>query len=287
MMAATAPIEPLSEETFNLFRSLIYSKTGINMREAKQILLSNRLRKRIVALDLAGYTEYYHYLVSEKGSEQELARFIDAVSTNETYFYRETNHFSALENTILPELLADRRTVRIWSAGCSTGEEPYSLRIVFEEGRGRLWSMEAQAVIVATDISQEVIAKARKGLYGERSLRFVPDHIRRRYFVKQENGTSGVSAQLRKGVDFRVHNLLQDEPPERKFELIFCRNVMIYFDKATQRKLADESFARALDPQGYLCIGHSESLTGTSQRFRYVPGFKAPVYRRIEEDSLR
>jgi chemotaxis protein methyltransferase CheR len=287
MMAAGALIEPLNEETFNLFRSLIYTKTGINMRETKQILLSNRLRKRIVALGLSSYGEYYRYLVSGKGGEQELALFIDAVSTNETYFYRETNHFSALENTILPEMLARRRTVRIWSAGCSTGEEPYTLRIVFEEGKGRFWPKEAQALIVATDISQEVITKAQEGDYGERALRFVPEQIRGRYFRKQGNGTWCVSPELRKGVEFRVHNLLQDEPPERKFDLIFCRNVMIYFDKATQRRLADENFARALDPQGYLCIGHSESLTGTSQRFRYVPGLKAPVYRKIEEESLR
>jgi chemotaxis protein methyltransferase CheR len=285
MMPVGALIEPLSEETFTLFRSLIYAKTGINMRETKQILLSNRLRKRIVELRLSGYSEYYSYLMSERGGKRELARFIDAVSTNETYFYRESNHFSVLENSILSELIARRPMVRIWSAGCSTGEEAYTLRMVFQAGKGHLWPAESQAEIIATDISHEVIARAREGIYGERSLRSLPEHMRLRYFERRGDGNWRVSQELRQGVEFRVHNLLQEEPPERHFELIFCRNVMIYFDKATQRRLVDERFAEVLDAQGYLCIGHSESLTGTSRRFRYVRGLKAPVYRKIEEST--
>ncbi len=276
-------IEPLTETTFNLFRKLIYEKTGISMRETKQVLVSNRLRKRIVTLGLSGYADYYRFLTESRSREQELAHFIDAVSTNETYFFREMNHFSALEQTILPKLFAGRRTLVVWSAGCSTGEEAYTLRIVLQEGQRRLW--HGQARILATDISRQVIDKAREGIYGERSLRFVPEEIRTRYFRPLGNRTWRVNGELTEGVEFRVHNLLQDKPPERKFDLIFCRNVMIYFDKATQMKLVDEQFADVLDPQGYLCIGHSESLSGISLRFRYLRGLKAPVYQKREEGS--
>jgi chemotaxis protein methyltransferase CheR len=269
-------LQPLSEATFNAFRKLIYEKTNINMRESKHILVANRLRRRVLAMNLGGYEEYYRYLTEGPDREEELANFIDAVSTNETYFYRESNHLDALRETILPRLFASRKRLRIWSAGCSTGEEPYTLRILLEEGRGRLWDGEAE--IVATDISHEVIHKAQQGVYGQRSLRLVPPEILQRYFTPAGEGSYQLRQALRRTVEFRVHNLLQDPPPLRSADIIFCRNVMIYFDKATQRRLADECFAPVLDSKGYLCIGHSESLSGCSERFHYQRGLKAPVY---------
>jgi chemotaxis protein methyltransferase CheR len=274
-------IKPLSKQTFNRFRKLIYEKTNINMRESKHILVSNRLRKRIVALGLAGYDEYYRYLTEGDGHVQEMIHFIDAVSTNETYFFREMNHFTALKEAILPGLFRSKKRIRIWSAGCSTGEEPYTLRILLDEGKDILWQGEAQ--IIATDISKEVIEKAREGIYRHRSVRFVPEQILKLYFTRSRNDFLQVTEELRNGVDFRVHNLLKDEPPAKSFDLIFCRNVMIYFDKPTQRRLVDEYFAEVLDPNGYLCIGHSESLTGTSLRLRYLREHKAPVYQKIRE----
>lgn len=274
-------LPPLSSETFERFRSLIYELTNINMRESKHILIANRLRKRVVALHLSGYDEYYRYLTEDGGRRAEIGHFVDAVSTNETYFFREMNHFVALKENFLPELLRRKRRIRLWSAGCSTGEEPYTLRIVIEEARGE--GCEAQ--ILATDISGEVIARAREGLYRERSIRFVPPEILRRWFEPRADGSYQVKGQLREGVEFRVHNLLKEEPPGASFDLIFCRNVMIYFDKATQRRLVDEYFAKVLDPSGYLCIGHSESLTGTSERFRYLRGLKAPTYQLLGERS--
>jgi chemotaxis protein methyltransferase CheR len=284
-MALGIMLEPLRAETFNGFRGLIYEQTGISLRESKRIMLSNRLRRRIVALGLSGYSEYYDYLLSVKGRENELAHFIDAVTTNETYFFREKNHFKLLADTILPALLQRRRMLRIWSAGCSTGEEAYTLRIIFEEGRGRLWPREAQAGIIATDISRKVIAGAREGIYNERSLRFVPEQIRSRYFTANDNGFWRVSREIRQGVEFRVHNLLHEEPPEGPFDVIFCRNVLIYFDKDTQRKVVDGRFAAALAPRGHLFIGHSESLSGTCRCFRYVRGQGAPVYVKVAEGS--
>jgi chemotaxis protein methyltransferase CheR len=269
-------LQPLSEATFNAFRKLIYEKTNINMRESKNILVANRLRRRVLAMNLPGYEDYYRYLTESPDREEELANFIDAVSTNETYFYRESNHLDALRETILPRLFGFKRRLRIWSAGCSTGEEPYTLRILLEEGKGSLWDGEAE--ILATDISREVIQKAELGVYGPRSLRLVPPAVLARYFRPEGDGAYRVQQSLRDAVEFRVHNLLQEPPPLRSVDIIFCRNVMIYFDKTTQRRLADEYFARVLDPRGYLCIGHSESLSGSSERFRYQRGLKAPVY---------
>jgi len=270
-------LPPLSEATFNAFRKLIYEKTNINMRESKHILVANRLRRRVLAMNLQGYEEYYRYLTESPGGGQELANFIDAVSTNETYFYREPNHLEALRQTILPELFAFRKRLRIWSAGCSSGEEPYTLRILLELGRGRLWDGEAE--ILATDISREMIQKAQQGVYGPRSLRLVPPEVLARFFTPVGDGCHQVQPLLRDAVEFRTHNLLQEPPPLSRVDVIFCRNVMIYFDKATQRRLADEYFAKVLDPRGYLCIGHSESLSGSSERFHYQKGLKAPVYK--------
>jgi chemotaxis protein methyltransferase CheR len=276
-------IEPLSVKTFNRFRALIYEKTNINMRECKLILVSNRLRKRILALGLKGYDEYLHLLTEEPSGASELANFIDAVSTNETYFYREENHLVALRETILPQLFARKKRLRIWSAGCSTGEEPYTLRILIEQGQVSLWSGEAE--IIATDISQEAIRRAQEGVYGPRSLRLVPSAVLQRFFSPLPSGGYRIADRLRAKVDFRVHNLLKDAPPARNLDVIFCRNVMIYFDKPTQSRLTDGYFAEALDPQGFLCIGHSESLSGTSLRFRFLRELKAPVYQLAKEQG--
>jgi chemotaxis protein methyltransferase CheR len=275
-----AGIEPLSQETFHRFRRLIYETTNINMKESKYILICNRLRKRVLALNFRGYDEYYRYLTEGEGREKELGHFIDAVSTNETYFFREINHFVALRNPILPQLFSRKKRIRVWSAGCSTGEEPYTLRIVIDECRE---SLGGEAEIIATDISGEVIEKAREGIFKKRSLRFVPDEVLQHYFVPIDGDSYRVCEGLRQGVTFRVHNLLKAEPPEKCFDLIFCRNVMIYFDKDTQRRLVDEHFARALDQHGYLCIGHSESLTGTSSKFRFLKGLTAPIYQKERE----
>ena len=277
----TPTIEPLSNETFQRFCKLIYEKTNIRMRESKQVLVSNRLRRRIVALNLKGYDEYYHYLTRGENRAQEIVHFIDAVSTNETYFFREYNHFDALLNLVLPDLNQRKRRLRFWCAGCSTGEEPYTLRIVLEEARAarRVGDVE----ILATDISHQVIDRAREGEYGERAVRMVPADLMKRHFIEESEGCFRVSRAVQEGVEFRVHNLLGDQPPTGPFDLIFCRNVMIYFDKPTQRRLVDDCFARVLDPKGYLFVGHSESLSGTSQKFRYLREVKAPVYQRKEE----
>jgi len=281
MINQVTSLRPLSQKTFERFRKLIYQKTNIHMRDSKHILVSNRLRKRLVALGLGSYEEYYRYLTEDDRREEEMPNFIAAVSTNETYFFRETSHFDALRESILPDLFRRKKRLRIWSAGCSSGEEPYTLRIVLDQGAGVLWDGEAE--IIATDISCEMIRQAREGLYLDRAIRFVPPAVLHSCFVPEGSGFWRLKENLRRGVEFRVHNMLSDTPPERSFDIVFCRNVMIYFDKETQRRLVDERFGAVLPPGGYLCIGHSESLTGISVRFRYQRGFKAPIYLRIGE----
>ncbi len=279
-------IEPLSRETFELFRALIMEKTSINMREGKLILVSNRLRKRLLALKLSSYEEYYRLLTGCPEGEGELQRFIDAVSTNETYFYREFNHLLVMRDQILPQLLPRTNCLRIWSAGCSTGEEPYTIKIALQQFLPSSW--KGSVNITATDINQEVVQRAQEGIYRERSLRLVPPAVRAGCFRALGDGAYQVDDAIKEDVRFRVHNLLAEEPPGRDFHFIFCRNVMIYFNKDTQKRLVDGCFARALQPEGYLFIGHSESLSGTSERFLFLRGWKAPVYRlagaQAEED---
>lgn len=284
-MSATLPslgLPVISEATFNDFRALIREKSGIHMRDGKQILISNRLRRRLAALHLSSFEEYYRLLVSGKAGEEELHNFIDAVSTNETYFFREMNHFTVLRRVVLPEILQRRNRVRIWSAGCSTGEEVYTLRIVVDEILVDTGRSDAEVSIVGTDISTAAIAKAREAVYTDRALRLVPAATGERFFIPAGGGARQVREEVRSRVDFRIHNLFKDAPPGHPFDIIFCRNVMIYFSKETQAVLVDGIFAGALDPQGYLFIGHSESVSGFSRRFRYAAALKAPVYRLVE-----
>jgi chemotaxis protein methyltransferase CheR len=234
-----------------------------------------------VQLKLASYEAYYDLLTAARCSLEETAHFIDAVSTNETYFFREGNHFTALTATILPELFRLNRKVRIWSAGCSTGEEVYTLRIVADQAARSAGVPEPE--IVGTDISTTVIGRARDGIYRDRALRLVPSELMNRYFVPAEKDAFQVSAETRARVDFRVHNLFTDPPPWDRVNIIFCRNVMIYFDKPTQTKLVDGIFARAIHPDGYLFIGHSESLSGFTKCFTYASDLKAPIYRRKKD----
>jgi chemotaxis protein methyltransferase CheR len=274
-------VPALSEKTFNAFRELIYRETGIYMRENKRILVSNRLRKRIVALGIGSYDEYYEYLTGKGGAARELPHFIDAVSTNETYFFRGDNHFEALATVILPEIYPKRSSLRIWSAGCSTGEEPYTISIIVQETIPPNWGGTVE--IVATDINTEVIKRAREGIYRGRTLKFVPLALIDRYFNPRGDGTYQVGEETRRFVRFSVHNLLREEPPGYGFDILFCRNVMIYFDRDTQKRLVDEVFSPVLKKDGYLLIGHSESLIGKSVRFKYAHILKAPIYRRKDD----
>ncbi|HEB30960.1 MAG TPA: methyltransferase domain-containing protein [Spirochaetes bacterium] len=263
----------ISDPLFKKLRDFIYVRTGISMKPHKKVLIANRLRKRVRNLGLSSYDEYYNYLIENEAIE--LENFIDSVSTNETFFFRGKDHFDVLSQFLLPELFRKKDRINIWSAACSSGEEPYTLRIIINDiisslGRG-------VAKIIATDISHEIIEKAKTGIYKNYSTRFVPSATLKRYFQK-EGEVYKLKEAVKKGVQFKVQNLLHDRPPDNNFDIIFCRNVMIYFDRKTKQRIADDVFAEVLQPDGYLFIGHSESLNYVSSRFKYVRKLNAPVY---------
>jgi len=271
-------INELSIETYSMFKNLIYRETGISMGDSKRILVSNRLRKRLLTLGLTSYEEYYNFLVKKGYESNEIIRFIDAVSTNETYFYRGDNQFQALEEIIFPELFKKRKKIYIWSAGCSTGEEPYTIQMVFSKTSDK-YDWRGYNEIYATDLSNEVIEKAKRAVYSGRTLNLLPDEFKTKYFDMIDDDVYRVKEEIRKKVVFKSHNLLKQSPPHSQFDIIFCRNVMIYFDRETQKYLVDNVFARVLAKDGYLFIGHSESLIGKSENFQYAHIMRSPIYK--------
>ena len=256
----------LSAKTYRTLADLVYHHSRICLGPDKQPMLANRLRKRLRALELVSYDDYCAVLQSRQGPE-EIQHFVDLISTNHTRFFREPEHFTFLTGRILPELLpqltAKGSSLRVWSAAGSSGQEPYSLAIMLAE-------FFRQTVLVdwrveASDISHRMLAEAQRGIYSLDSRHALPPELLKRYFqrgVDTQNGTCRVKADLRKRVRFQRINLFQAEyPVARDQHVIFCRNVMIYFDPASRATLVHK-LTRQLAPGGFLLIGHSESLMG-------------------------
>jgi chemotaxis protein methyltransferase CheR len=265
----------VSPDRFERLRELVYEHCGINLHQGKQELVRARIAKQ---LRVGGYPSADSYLdsVMADPDSEAFRELIDSLSTNLTSFFRESTHFDFLSQTFLPDLLTRRaaqsgRRVRAWSAGCSTGEEPYSMAITLAEalgGRGGGWD----ARILATDISRRVLQQAQEGIYSSGRVGTVPPQIRSRYFnpTRQDGQTTyEVAPALRDLVRFNYLNLMEPWPFTGPFDFIFCRNVMIYFDKPTQQRLVNR-FYEVLASGGLLFTGHSESLTGVSHPFRYV-----------------
>jgi chemotaxis protein methyltransferase CheR len=273
----------LSVRDFNQFRALVYEKCGINLGEGKIDLVRARLSKRLRQIGMNSFREYYR-LVTEDASGTELVCLMDAISTNLTSFFREKKHFDFMTGHILPDTLRIRqsapgidREFRVWSAGCSSGEEPYSISITLNEfsesNPGFRFS------ILASDISTKVLDKAIAGVYDYDRLAGMPTAVRNRFFLKGNGKMDGlvkVKPILRNPVTFRRVNLMEPFPFNEHFDLIFCRNVMIYFDKPTQEKLVSKYYG-SLKPGGYLFIGHSESLMGIKHSFQYI---QPTIYRK-------
>ncbi len=262
----------LTEAQFKQISRLVKDLCGINLHGGKKQLVRARLAKRLRQLGIPTFKQYLDYVRREGGGD-ELTAMLDALSTNKTSFFREPAHFDYLVETIVPRLLdrdkKDRR-LRIWSAGCSSGEEPYTIAIHLFEAVPDLENWDAR--ILATDISTKVLEAAREGIYNKHRLADVPGLLRSKYFTCIEARPERqyqVKDPLRELVRFARLNLMDPWPMRGPFEVIFCRNVMIYFDKPTQTELI-ERFFDILAPGGTLFIGHSESLTGVKHRFRYV-----------------
>ncbi len=275
---ATTPV--LSPETYEFIAGLVYEHSRISLGSNKQALVSGRLAKRLRQLGLETYEEYCDLLESGKRPD-ELSVLVDFISTNHTHFFREAQHLDFLRDRVLPEwmpkLAARREPLRVWSAACSSGEEPYSIAIVLAEHvrlRGHCaWKIEA------SDISTRILDHARKGVYPAERVTLPQPDLHARYFQKGVGASSGhyrVKDALRSQVTFHQLNLLQAQYPVAPAQhVIFCRNVMIYFDQTTQKELVDK-LVRQLAPGGCLIVGHSESLLGIRHPLKSV---QPAVYR--------
>ncbi|MCO6412377.1 MAG: protein-glutamate O-methyltransferase CheR [Thiogranum sp.] len=264
-----------SDSDFRRVRELLHRLTGIALHATHRERVYQRLVRRLRALDFPDFDAYLRMLDDAQG-QRERTRFVNALTTNFTGFFREPVHFDFLRDTVLAQ--ATQRRLRFWSAGCSTGEEAYSLALlvsdVLREGSQR------SAAILATDLDSRAIAVARRGEYAPESVPGMPAAQRARLFTPVQSGNRGllkVRPGIRKLVRFRQMNLLHDWPAASAFDAIFCRNVMLYFDSATRRRLLDR-FADRLHDGGYLFTGCAEAFCGPSQRFAIV---EKSVYRKI------
>ena len=266
----------ISTEEFQRFRTLIYDESGISLGDQKQSLLVSRLSKRLRELGLTTFSEYYDQLMSDS-SREEFTRMLDLISTNKTDFFREPKHFDFLRERILPEL-AQEKTVRIWSSACSTGEEPYTIAMTLQEGVSdpAQWDFK----ILASDLSMRVLAKAAAGLYDADHVHDVPPELMKRHFLRGRGESKGlvkIKPHLAAMVQFRRLNLMDERfPIKSPLDVIFCRNVMIYFDRPTQEQLVNK-FYRYLKPGGHLFIGHSESLQWVTHPFKSL---EPTIYRK-------
>jgi chemotaxis protein methyltransferase CheR len=269
----------LTDSEFKRLRELVHARTGIALSEAKRELVYGRLARRLRKLKLTSFAEYCRLV--ESAESEELQELTNAITTNLTAFFRENHHFEQLGVETLPQIASRRsamRRVRLWSAGCSTGEEPYSMAIVLREGLARLPNWDIK--LLATDIDSKVVATAAEGVYAADRFKGVSAERVRNWFsqVTGRPGFCAASADLKALITFKQLNLLEPWPVKGPFDVIFCRNVVIYFDKATQRRLFDR-MADLQEPGGWLFIGHSENLLHVTRRYKLVG---RTVYRRVE-----
>ncbi|MGZ5054033.1 MAG: CheR family methyltransferase [Methylobacter sp.] len=263
----------LQEKEFTQFRDLIHRIAGISMSPAKKTLVASRLAKRLKHHGLANYGEYFQMITSANG-QTELQMAVDLLTTNETHFFREPKHFDFLRQCIL-STRKPGKPLRIWSAACSSGEEPYSIAMLLDEVLGC-----APWEIVASDLSTRVLEKARTGLYPLERVPEIPRHYLLNYCLKgtgSQEGTLLIERKLRERVQFMHYNLTEAPPKLGEFDVIFLRNVMIYFDQDTKRQVVS-SLLSLLRPGGYFLVGHSETLNGISQDVRLV---QPAVYRKL------
>ena len=262
----------MGDAEFRRFSELIHSEFGIKMPPSKKVLLQSRFQKRLRALGLASYKDYCDYVFSAEGREQERSHLIDVVTTNTTHFFREPKHWDIMNNIVLPELwkrgIGRNGALRIWSAGCSSGEEPYTLGMVLHE-----WADTHQGFdfsVLATDISQKILAEAQRAVYTMDKVEDVPMPFKKKYMLKsKDKRLVKMDAKLRNKVSFQRLNFMHDFKLPHKQDIIFCRNVVIYFDRPTQEVLF-QKFCNNLQLGGYLFIGHSESLSGMPLPIRQV-----------------
>lgn len=272
----------ISDTEFGDLRNLIQKRFGINLTDQKRSLLVGRLQKLMRKLSLSTFSQYYQYLTEDK-TEQALGELVDLISTNHTYFNRENDHFEYFFKTALPTVIEklkkqNRKDLRIWCAGCSSGEEPYTLLMLMQEYLGSEYS-SWDAGILATDISDRALSIARAATYSVDRVEQLPENLRRKYFNPAGAGEMTVVDKIKKEATFRRFNLMNTSFPFKKpFQMIFCRNVMIYFDQPTRDALVGR-YHQHTEAGGYLFIGHSETLGRSQTRYQYL---QPALYRKGE-----
>jgi len=267
----------LTSEQFDKISRLVYQISGIDLHEGKEELVKARLIKRLRHLKFHDFNQYLKHIANDK-SGTEIGAMVDILTTNKTNFFRESEHLEFLKHEIIPGWV--KGPVRIWSAGCSSGEEPYTIAIVLLESIPDTATLDIK--ILATDISDRMMEKARQGLYDEESLAIMSRHLKHKYFQKTDTGSGykyKVIPKIQSMVSFAKLNLMEHWPMKGPFDVIFCRNVMIYFDKSTQEKLVGR-FWHLLKEDGYLMVGHSESLSFLQHEYRYM---RPAVYQKIRK----
>ncbi len=267
------PLKPITTSEFWALRDLVYQRFGINLTEQKQSLVTSRLQALLSTQGFSSFADYYRFLLEDR-TNQGLDELINRISTNFSYFYRESTHFDFFVKIALPQLLKDQRSkggndIRIWTAGCSTGEEPYMLIMLMMEALGLEYT-QWSAGLLATDISERVLTIASQGVYPEDRVSRVPANLRQKYFRPAGAGLVAVHERVKSEITLRRFNLMNTEFPFKKpFHMIFCRNVMIYFDKPTRDALI-RRFHQITEPGGYLFIGHSETISRDQNMYKYV-----------------
>ncbi len=265
----------LSDADFDQFRKLIYDESGITFSSTNRAILESRLKERLREKQMEKISDYYALLLRDK---EELKFMLDSVTTNLTRFFRNQPHFDALEHYVVPEMLKIKRAsgdskIRIWSAGCSTGEEPYTLAMLLRDKLPREITVE----IVASDLSLKSLMVGKSGFYPESRIAGIPQNYLERFFEKKNNGYQATD-ELMKMIRFDYHNLKNDSGL-RNVDILFCRNVLIYFDEPAQKSVI-EKFWDAMAPKSYLFIGHSESLFGMKTKFEFLKTDWACLYQK-------
>jgi chemotaxis protein methyltransferase CheR len=257
-------------DEFKILADYIRANYGINLKQEKQALVTGRLHNVLLENNFKNFSEYYDYIVSDKtGTAASI--LVERITTNHTYFMREPDHFSYLKNKVLPYLqyAVKDNDIRIWSAGCSSGEEPYTIAMIMDDFFGRekpCWDTK----VLATDISGKVLEEAQKGVYSNEEISVLPSQWKLSYFKKLDNEKCRISDRMRNEVIYRKLNLMDNIFPfKKKFHVIFCRNVMIYFDSQTKWQLVNK-FYDLTENGGYLFIGHSESLDREQTKYKYI-----------------
>ena len=269
----------MSAQDLAVFQKILYDKSGIVLTDNKRALVESRVTQRLRALGMSCYGQYLEFLGGDKKGD-ELIHLIDVISTNITNFFREEDHFQLLDKTVANWVAKGQKHLRVWSAACSTGEEPYTIAMTLYP---HMTEHRLDLKILATDISTRVLAHAQAGSYSEDRLAKVPAKLRSRYFTPESGGQAGahaVSDQLKHMIMFRRLNFtVFPYPIKGVFDVIFCRNAMIYFDRDLRTRMVTE-FARLLKPGGILMIGHSETLIGMEKKYRTI---KPSVYQRLND----